>query len=161
MQAYFRCERIDVMKSPATNPAGIEIVALRQGDEGRVAAAATLFDRRPKGEFIERFLRESTHHLLIAYIHGEPAGFVTGIEMTHPDKGTEMFLYELAVDEDHRQRGVGSSLVDHLAALAREQGCYGMWVLTENDNPAALRTYVKVGGRREKVDQVMLEWKFE
>jgi hypothetical protein len=24
-------------------------------------------------------------------------GFVTGVEMTHPDKGTEMFLYELSV----------------------------------------------------------------
>ena len=45
-----------------------------------------------------------------------------------------MFLYELGVDEPVRRRGIGSSLVEALAELARERGCYGMWVLTDEDN---------------------------
>ena len=45
---------------------------------------------------------------------------VTGVETTHPDKGTEMFLYELAVDEAARDRGVGRALVAALADLARD-----------------------------------------
>ena len=36
---------------------------------------------------------------VIAYVDARPVGFVSGVEMTHPDKDTEMFLYELAVDE--------------------------------------------------------------
>ena len=58
------------------------------------------------------------------------------MELTHPDKGTEMFLYELGVDEPHRRQGVGTALVGALAALAAERGCYGMFVLTEADNEA-------------------------
>ena len=37
--------------------------------------------------------------LLIAYdAAGGPVGFVSGAEMTHPDKGREMFGCELGVD---------------------------------------------------------------
>ena len=61
--------------------------------------------------------------------------------MTHPDKGTEMFLYELGVDDAARGQGVGKALVAALRDLAEERGCYGMWVLTDADNEAALRTY--------------------
>ncbi len=32
---------------------------------------------------------------------------VSGVELTHPDKGTEMFLYELGVAERFRGRGIG------------------------------------------------------
>ena len=69
------------------------------------------------------------------------------MEVTHPDKGTEMFLYELAVDEPFRRRGIGRALVERLAALAREAGCYGMWVITDKDNDAARATYEGTRGR--------------
>jgi len=88
-----------------------------------------------------------------------PAGFVTGVEMTHPDKGTEMFLYELAVAEGHRNRGIGRSLVAALAELARDRGCYGMWVLTDPGNAAAQIAYSAAGGVRE-ADQAFITWTF-
>ena len=37
-------------------------------------------------------------------------GFVSGVETTHPDKGTEMFLYELGVDDSARRQGVGRGI---------------------------------------------------
>jgi len=84
-------------------------------------------------------------------------GFVSGVELTHPDKGTEMFLYELGVDDRYRRRGIGRGLVAALADRARERGCYGMWVLTDADNDAALRTYRSAGGG-EPEETVMLTW---
>jgi len=88
---------------------------------------------------------------------GRPLGFVTGVELTHPDKGTEMFLYELGVDAGARRRGIGRSLVEALAALARERGCYDMWTATETDNVAARATYVRAGARAAE-PQLVLEW---
>jgi GNAT superfamily N-acetyltransferase len=98
--------------------------------------------------------------MLIAYDGERPAGFVTGVEMTHPDKGTEMFLYELAVGEPFRNRGIGRALISALAALAKERGCYGMWVLTDDGNPAGLRVYAAAGGAREHPDTVLFSWRF-
>ena len=85
---------------------------------------------------------------------------VTGVETTHPDKGTEMFLYELAVAEGARRRGIGRRLVEALAELARRRGCYAMWVLADADNEAAQRTYGAAGARRED-DPAYLTWSFE
>ena len=84
---------------------------------------------------------------------------MSGVEVTHPDKGTEMFLYELAVDEAHRRQGIGTALVQVLRDLARERGCYGMWVLTDDDNAAAGATYRKAGGEIEG-QPLMFSWRF-
>jgi ribosomal protein S18 acetylase RimI-like enzyme len=82
------------------------------------------------------------------------------VQTTHPDKGTEMFLYELSVHPDHRNRGVGKALVGALAELARGRGCYGMWVGTEADNAAALATY-RAAGSAPPEPSVTLSWEFE
>ena len=137
----------------------IDIKRLQPGDDARVAEAGHLFDDPPRPDAIRRFLAEPTHHLFVAYADGKPVGFVSGVEMIHPDKGTEMFLYELAVDDNHRQRGIGTALVNVLRDLATANGCYDMWVLTDDDNEPALKTYKK-SGTSESSSPVMLTWRF-
>jgi len=132
---------------------------LRPGDDGLVAAASHLFDGPALPDATARFLAEPGHHLLVAYRDERPVGFVSGVEVTHPDKGTEMFLYELAVDEPFRRRGIGRALVEGLADVAKAAGCYGMWVITEDDNAAARATYEGTGGVPE-TRQVVEVWTF-
>jgi ribosomal protein S18 acetylase RimI-like enzyme len=136
------------------------MVIVRATRAADVALAAPLFDHALRDEAVERFAAEDGHHLLLAIEDDAAAGFVSGVEMTHPDKGTEMFLYELAVAESSRNRGVGRELVVALGDLARERGCYGMWVLTDDGNPAALRAYAAAGGVRETPDSVLFAWTF-
>jgi ribosomal protein S18 acetylase RimI-like enzyme len=123
----------------------VRMARLEPGDEQVVLDAAVLFDEPPRAESTTRFLTTPGHHLLVAFVDEVAVGFVSGVETVHPDKGTEMFLYELSTHEDHRRKGVARSLVDALSAIAREQGCYGMWVGTESDNEAALATYRAAG----------------
>ncbi|MCC5477273.1 GNAT family N-acetyltransferase [Streptomyces sp. NPDC059680] len=124
-----------------------------------VAAAGHLFDNPARPEWAERFLTTAGHHLLLAYAGGGPVGFVSGVETVHPDKGTEMFLYELAVAEPYRRRGIGRALVERLAALARERGCYGMWVGVDTGNDVALAAYRSAGGKDDASCRVMT-WEF-
>ena len=136
----------------------MRIVALGPGDEDKVKQASGLFDGPARDKPTTRFLNDPNHHLLVAYEDGRPVGFVSGVELTHPDKGTEMFLYELAVDEAFRRRGIGRALAAALAGLARQRGCYGMFVLTDDDNQAAQATYRSAGAAREADRVVMLSW---
>ncbi|MFI1221479.1 MULTISPECIES: GNAT family N-acetyltransferase [unclassified Streptomyces] len=120
-------------------------------------AAGPLYDAPPREAWAARFLAADGHVMLIAYVDGVPAGFVSGIEMLHPDKGTEMCLYELGVDEPFRRRGIGRALTRALVDLARERGCYGLWVGVERDDEAALATY-RSAGARDDGGFAMLTW---
>lgn len=127
-----------------------------------VHGAADLFDSPPLAAATERFLAEPGHHLLFAYEDdgGERAvGMISGVEMTHPDKGTEMFLYELGVSESARGQGVATGLVRALEIVAKDAGCYGMWVACESDNLGALATYRRADATDE-ANVTMFSWEF-
>lgn len=134
----------------------------RAANVAEVAAAEHLFDHPVRTEWAERFLTAAGHHLLLAYEEGTaaPVGFVSAVETVHPDKGTEMFLYELAVAPPYRRRGIGRALIGRLAALGRELGCYGMWVLTDTGNDVALATYRSAGGEDDGSCAVVT-WEFD
>lgn len=121
-----------------------------------VFAAAHLFDTPPLPDATARFVAQDHSHLLIAYIGDEPAGFVSGVETTHPDKGTEMMLYELGVHESFLRRGIGTALVEALRDLAAERGCYAMWTGTAAGDTAAQATYKKAGGAID--DGAFVSW---
>jgi len=106
-------------------------------DAAAIADGAELFDEPPTVAAVEKFLRETTH----------------------PDKGTEMFVYELGVAPFARKRGIATELVRALAALAQSRSCYGMWVAVDVDNAAALATYRRAGAHDEAAC-VVQSWDF-
>src|SRR5918995_1299426 len=98
----------------------------RVADADAVVAGAGLFDEPPLAEATATFLASPTHHLLFAYDGEDRAvGMISGVETTHPDKGTEMFVYELGVDPAARRQGIATALVRALEALARERAARG------------------------------------
>lgn len=124
----------------------ITLRRLSEGDEALLLAASPLFDRPVVPALARDLLARPGHHLLLAEDpDGTAVGFISGVEMCHPDKGLEMFIYELAVAGNRRRRGVASRLIAALADIARERGCYGMWTGTEHNNEAALAAYRSTG----------------
>ena len=141
---------------PSADPR-VEIVTSREA----AAEAAHLFDDPVQDHSLDAFLADERHHLLIVYVDDQPAGFVTGVELSHPDKPKpEMFLYELGVDEAYRGRGLATLLLQRLVQLCDERGCGTMFVLTDEDNAAARATYAKAGGEPEPAG-IMFVWDFE
>jgi len=136
----------------------MELTELGAGDEDQVEAAGGLFDHAVDLEAARRFLDDDANHLLIAYVEGEPAGFVSGTELTHPDRADpELFLNELGVGPAFQGRGIGTALVVRLWELAQSRGCRGMWTLTDESNAAATKVYTAAGADRA-TDQVMFQW---
>ena len=133
--------RVDIVDSP--NP---------------VAEAAALFDHPIDLAATAAFLADERHHLLIGYLADRPAGFVTAVELLHPDKPRpEMFIYELGVDPGYQRRGVATALMQRLVQLCHERGCGEMFVLTDEDNVAGRAAYRKAGGEPEQAG-LLFHW---
>jgi ribosomal protein S18 acetylase RimI-like enzyme len=83
----------------------VRIERLGTGGDSCVSEAGSLFDNPADPAATADFLARPDHYIFVADEDEVPAGFVSGILLVHPDKGREMFLYELAIDEAHRRRG--------------------------------------------------------
>lgn len=128
-------------------------------DDAAIVLGAGVFDGPPRASWVERFLSQRSNHLLMALVDTAPAGFVSGMEVSHPDKPVEMLLYELGVDEPFRGRGIGTALTAALRDHAIEMGCRGMWVPLEPDNTAATATY-RAAGAGEPEPAMIQTWRF-
>ena len=67
----------------------------------------------------------------------------------------KMFLYSIDVFPRFQRRGVATALIEELKRLAAARNCSEIFVLTNENNPAANRLYQKTGGMRENPDDVM------
>jgi ribosomal protein S18 acetylase RimI-like enzyme len=138
--------------------AAVRVRLARRGDEGEVARFVEAFDDDVLPDETTRFLDDDRHLLLLGYVGDRPAGFVSAVEVFHPDKQSELFLNEIGVMQRDRRRGVARALIDELRRVGRDLGCAGMWVLTDETNTAAMNLYASTGGTWNGDRQVMFEY---
>jgi len=136
----------------------IRVLRTRPGDEHEVARFAEAFDYDVDPNQTRRLLADPRHHLLLAYLGPRPAGFVSAVEVFHPDKAPELFLNEIGVVEAAQRHGVARALIENLKQVGRDLGCVNLWVLTDADNLAARNLYRTTGGRESVDPSLMYEY---
>jgi ribosomal protein S18 acetylase RimI-like enzyme len=107
------------------------------------ALLAELCARFGKGRPDARILDDRTVHVFAALEDGEVVAFAYCHVLPRLDGTENVFLYELAVDERFRGRGIGRALVDEALRLA---GRRRLFVLADEDDAAAQALYAAAGG---------------
>lgn len=133
---------------------------LNLDDVDAVLAAGDLFVIKPTREWAAMFLNRVGHHMILAEEDGRAVGFISGMEICHPDKGSEMLLYELGVDDEARRQGVGTDLCQALIDQAKAEGCFGMWAPMSVENEAASATYEAAGAVAAAQPAHIAFWEF-
>ena len=129
---------------------------LEDGDQGLLGRVAPdVFDHAVDPLLADAFLRDPRHHLVTAIADDRPVGFVSAVDYWHPDKPRELWINEVGVACAWQNRGVGTRVLQGTLDHARALGCLEAWVLTDQDNAAALALYRKVGGEPSGTDLVM------
>jgi ribosomal protein S18 acetylase RimI-like enzyme len=62
---------------------------------------------------------------------------------------SEIYIYDLAVDETFRRRGIATSLINKLRSVAVERWAYVIFVQADLDNAPAIELYSKLGVRED------------
>ena len=129
----------------------MKVRVLEPGDEAVVERLAT---REPR----TALLQDPRTIFLVAFDDGEPVGFVLAYALPRRHGfNVTLCVYEIEVDAARRRQGIGTRLLRELEQVARQRGIEEGFVLTDDDNVAAMRLYESAGGVRNDV----VEWDFD
>nr|WP_294948631.1 GNAT family N-acetyltransferase [uncultured Mucilaginibacter sp.] len=106
----------------------------------------------PPDGYLLKLLCRDDFHVLAAFDGDKVVGGLTAYDMVmYQQQETELFIYEVGVERQHRQRGIARSLINEMRRLALEKGITVMYVGAEMPNAAARQLYSTTGGRFEEV----------
>lgn len=106
----------------------------------------------PSEAYVQQWLGNPQNHAWVAYQKGQLVGGLTAFSLPlYQTENSELFIYEVGVDEAFRQMGLGKALVHACLHFAQEQGYSCAYVGTEPDNGPARKLYQSTGGAEETV----------
>lgn len=104
----------------------------------------------PVDAYLKKLLAQQTFHVYVATVGGRVVGGLSAYELTMFDKEeNEMFLYEIGVSQQFRQRGIARALIEALKHTCRRKGIRVVFVATSLDNEAARQLYRTTGADEE------------
>lgn len=107
------------------------------------------------GGYLGTQLEEPNIVILVAELDGKAIGYTySGVEGTDymSLRGPAGVMYDIVVDPDHRQRGIGRMLVDATLAALKSKGAPRVVLSTAERNGAAQRLFDRAGFRRTMIE---------
>ena len=114
--------------------------------------AESYADKPPSDAYAEAQLARPDTVLLIAEAGGAIVGALAGYILPKLEQArSELYIYDLAVAEAWRRRGVATALIEATRGVARESGCWVIYVQADTapEDAPARALYGKLGTREE------------
>ena len=112
--------------------------------------AAVYNDARPGREYLERLL-SSEDFIAVAALNGDLVigGLAAYVLHKFEQVRSEIYIYDLAVDERYRRRGIATGLINELKRVAAERGVWVIFVQADPGDDPAIQLYSKLGHRED------------
>jgi aminoglycoside 3-N-acetyltransferase I len=110
----------------------------------------TFTSRQPDDDYLRRLLSSEQFVAIAALVNSQVVGGLAAYVLPKFEQPrSEIYIYDLAVDEAHRRRGIATAMI---AELQRQAASYGAWVIyvqaDYGDDPA-IALYTKLGVRED------------
>jgi aminoglycoside 3-N-acetyltransferase I len=106
----------------------------------------------PSDSYLDDLISKDSFHVFVAMKDKHIIGGLTAYELPmFKEEVKEMFLYEIGVDENYRQQGIATKLIDTLKKTCFEKDIKVIFVGTSIDNHAAKQLYKATGGEMEEI----------
>lgn len=100
----------------------------------------------PSDEYLSSLLAGPVFISLVALYGQEVVGGLAAyvLEKFEQDR-REIYIYDLAIAESHRRKGVATQLIQELQRIAKERKAYVIFVQADQDDEPAIRLYESLG----------------
>lgn len=105
---------------------------------------------QPSSDYLRKLLSSDTF-IAIAALHGDKVvGALAAYELRKFEQEvSEIYIYDLAVDESHRRAGIATALIEKLKCDAVERSASVIYVQADYGDDPAVALYTKVGTRED------------
>jgi aminoglycoside 3-N-acetyltransferase I len=109
------------------------------------------YTRAPPDDDRLREVLDKDHVVVLAALQGSQVlGGLVAYELHKLEQArSEFYLYDLAVAQPHRRRGVATRLIAHLRRIAHARGAWVVFVQADHGDDPAIALYDKLGVREE------------
>lgn len=110
----------------------------------------TYVGRQPDDAYLAGLLAKP-HVLVVVALDGATVvGGLVAYELQKLEQArSEIYIYDLAVQEAHRRKGLATGLIRTLGTVAKARGAYVMFVQADRTDPPAIRLYESLGTRED------------
>jgi len=107
-------------------------------------------ERRPSRAYLADLLAGREFIAIAAIEHDSVIGGLAAYELRKfEQERSEIYIYDLAVAEAHRRRGVATALIERLKALAADRQAWVIYVQADYGDDAAIALYSQLGTRED------------
>jgi len=111
---------------------------------------ATYAERQPDDRYLRNLLASNTFIAVAAVAGSKVIGGVTAYVLHKFEQArSELYIYDLAVEEHNRRQGVATAMISELQDLAAVRGIYVIFVQADHGDGPAIALYTKLGVRED------------
>ncbi|HEX8624237.1 MAG TPA: AAC(3)-I family aminoglycoside N-acetyltransferase [Allosphingosinicella sp.] len=104
----------------------------------------------PSEAYLAELLGKAHVIALAALSDGEVVGGLVAYELDKLERARrEVYIYDLAVAQGHRRRGIATALIERCREIAAERGAWVIFVQADYEDAPAVALYEKMGRREE------------
>jgi len=105
---------------------------------------------KPSNDYLRRTLGRDEIIVLVAVAEDQVVGGLVAYVLDKLEQErSEIYIYDLAVAEAHRRRGIATALIGELQAIAARIGAWVMYVQADYGDEPAIALYTKLGTRED------------
>jgi aminoglycoside 3-N-acetyltransferase I len=104
----------------------------------------------PGDDYLHALLSKPTFIMLVAVDDKDVVGGLVAYELEKFEQNRrELYIYDLAVTEQHRRKGIATNLINELRRVAKERNAYIIYVQADKEDVPAIKLYESLGTRKE------------
>lgn len=105
---------------------------------------------QPSDEYFEPLFERDDFIPLVAVSEGKVVGGLAAYVLRKfEQERSEIYIYDLAVDEAYRRRGIATGMINKLREMAREKGAWVIYVQADHGDEPAIKLYESLGARED------------